>query len=47
MIRKVKGRYKVISHITGRSFGTYKTKAEAIRRLWQIKFFGNIKKTRK
>jgi hypothetical protein len=44
MIRKVRGRYKVLSHTTGRSFGTYKTKAEAKKRLRQIKMFGQMKK---
>jgi hypothetical protein len=39
MIRKVKGGYKVVSHQTGKSFGTYKTKAAAEKRLAQIKRF--------
>lgn len=37
MIRKVKGGYKVVSHRTGRSMGTYKSKAAARRRLAQVK----------
>ena len=44
MIRKVKGGWKVVSHITGRSFGTYKTKKAAEKRLRQIKMFGQLKK---
>jgi len=39
MIRKVKEGYKVVSHQTGKNFGTYKTKAEAKKRLKQIKRF--------
>ena len=39
MIRKVKAGWKVVSHQTGKSFGTYKTKAAAERRLTQIKRF--------
>jgi len=39
MIKKVKGTYTVLSEKTGRSFGTYKTLAEAKRRLRQVEFF--------
>jgi hypothetical protein len=39
MIKKVKGGYKVVSHQTGKSFGTYKTKPAAQKRLAQIKRF--------
>jgi len=39
MIRKVKGGYRVVSHRTGRNLGTYKTKAEAEKRLQQIQAF--------
>lgn len=39
MIRKVKGGFRVISHQTGKNFGTYKTRAAAKRRLAQIKRF--------
>jgi len=39
MIRKVKSGYKVVSHKTGKSFGTYKTKKQAQKRLKQIKRF--------
>lgn len=37
MIRKVKAGYRVVSHQTGKNFGTYKTKAAAKKRLAQIK----------
>lgn len=37
MIRKTSGGYKVISHQTGKSFGTYPTKAQAQKRLQQMK----------
>ena len=40
MIRKTSKGYTVKSHITGRLFGTYKTKKAAIKRLRQIKYFG-------
>ena len=36
MIRKVKGGYRVVTHQTGRNMGTYKTKAEAKKRLKQL-----------
>jgi hypothetical protein len=39
MIRKVPGGYKVVSHQTGKSFGTYPTKKAAEKRLAQIKRF--------
>lgn len=39
MIRKTKDGYKVVSHQTGKSFGTYPTKAGAEKRLKQIKRF--------
>ncbi len=39
MIRKVSGGYKVVSHQTGKSFGTYPTKAQAERRLFQLSHF--------
>lgn len=39
MIIKVKGGYKVVSHTTGHSFGTYKSKKAAEKRLAQIKRF--------
>ena len=39
VIRKTKSGYKVVSHQTGKSFGTYKTKSAAQARLRQIKRF--------
>lgn len=44
MIRKIKGKYVVLSETTGRKFGTYKTKKEAKKRLQQIEFFKRRKK---
>ena len=43
MIKKIKGRYVVLSETTGRKFGTYKTKKEAEKRLKQIEFFKHLK----
>ena len=43
MIRKIKGKYVVLSETTGRSFGSYRTKTEAERRLRQIEFFKHLK----
>ena len=43
MIRKIKGKYVVLSEKTGRSFGTYKTEAEAKKRLRQVEFFKHSK----
>jgi len=42
MIKKLKGRYVVLSETTGRKFGTYKTKKEAVQRLRQIEFFKHL-----
>lgn len=39
MIRKIKGKYVVLSEKTGRKLGIYRTKAEALRRLRQVEFF--------
>ena len=47
MIRKIKGKWYVLSHTTGRTFGIYKTKKEAEKRLRQIKMFGEMAKRRK
>jgi hypothetical protein len=44
MIRKVGGKYVVLSEKTGRRFGTYATKAEAEKRLRQIEVFKHVKK---
>ena len=46
MIRKIKGKYVVLSETTGRKFGTYKTKKEAIKRLQQIEFFKHLKSSK-
>jgi hypothetical protein len=43
MIKKIKGKYVVLSEKTGRSFGSYATKAEADHRLGQIEMFKHMK----
>ncbi|HLC19719.1 MAG TPA: hypothetical protein VJK72_02290 [Candidatus Nanoarchaeia archaeon] len=43
MIKKIKGGYKVVSE-KGRNMGTYKTLAEAKKRLQQIEYFKHRKK---
>ena len=43
MIKKIKGKYVVLSETTGRKFGTHRTKKEAIKRLGQIEFFKHLK----
>jgi hypothetical protein len=43
MIKKIKGKYTVLSEKTGRSFGSYPTKAEAEHRLGQIEMFKHMK----
>lgn len=45
MIKKIKGKYKVASEMTGRSFGTYRTLAEAKKRLRQMEFFKHLGKS--
>lgn len=42
IIKTTKG-YKVVSHTTGRSFGTYPSRIKAEQRLRQIKSFGRKK----
>jgi hypothetical protein len=44
MIRKIRGKYVVMSEKTGRTFGTYKTLAEAKQRLGQVEYFKHLKK---
>jgi len=44
MIKKIGGKYTVMSENTGRKFGTYKTKKEALARLRQIEYFKHLKK---
>jgi len=39
MIKKLNGKYIVMSEKTGRKFGTYSSKKEAEKRLKQIEFF--------
>jgi hypothetical protein len=43
MIKKIKGKYVVLSEKTGRSFGSYPTKAEAQHRLGQVEMFKHMK----
>ncbi len=43
MIKKIGGKYVVLSESTGRRFGSYGTKAEAERRLRQIEYFKHAK----
>jgi hypothetical protein len=43
MIKKIGGKWVVLSETTGRRFGTYDTRAEAERRLRQIEFFKHLK----
>ena len=43
MIKKIKGKYVVLSEHTGRVFGRYKTKKEANKRLQQIEFSKRLK----
>ena len=43
MIKRIGGKYVVLSETTGRRFGTYDTLAEAERRLRQIEFFKHAK----
>ncbi|MBU2037062.1 hypothetical protein KJ866_02585 [Patescibacteria group bacterium] len=44
MIKKIKSQYVVLSEKTGRKFGTYRTLAEAKKRLRQVEFFKHSKK---
>lgn len=39
MIKKINGKYVVLSETTGKRFGSYATLAEAKKRLRQIEFF--------
>jgi hypothetical protein len=43
MIKKIGGKYVVLSETTGRRFGTYDTRAEAERRLRQIEVFKHLR----
>lgn len=44
MIKKIKGKYTVLSEKTGRSFGSYSTLAEAKKRLQQVEFSKHLAK---
>jgi hypothetical protein len=47
MIKKRGGKYVVLSEKTGRTFGTYATRAEAEKRLRQVEFFKHGGKARR
>ena len=47
MIKELKGKYVVLSETTGRKFGAYKTKKEAVKSLRQIEFFKRLKSSQK
>jgi len=47
MIKKIKGKYVVLSETIGRKFGTYETLEEAKRRLRQVEFFKRLNRKRK
>ncbi len=47
MIKKIKGKYVVLSEKTERKFGTYATREEAEKRLKQIEFFKHVKSSNK
>jgi hypothetical protein len=43
MIKKIGGKYVVVSETSGRTFGTYATIKEAKRRLAQMEYFKRLK----
>lgn len=43
MIRKIAGKFRLVSKRTGRNLGTYKTKAGAIKRERQVQYFKHRK----
>ena len=47
MIKRIKGKYAVLSETTGRVFGRYRTKKEAVKLLRQIEFFKHLKRNPK
>lgn len=47
MIKKVRGKFVVLSEKTGRRFGTYKTLAKAKKRLRQVEYFKHVAKRKK
>ncbi|MBI2454052.1 MAG: hypothetical protein HYV54_00530 [Parcubacteria group bacterium] len=44
MIKKIKSKYIVLSETTGRVFGRYTTKKNALKRLRQVEYFKHLKK---
>jgi len=46
MIKRLGGKYVVVSETTGRRFGAYDTREEAEKRLRQIEFFKHRKRRR-
>ena len=46
MIKKIKGGYCVVSE-TGKNMGSYKTEAEAKKRLRQVEYFKHLKSNTK
>ena len=44
MIIKTHGKFKVISKVSHRNLGTYKTKSQAIAREKQVNYFKHLKK---
>lgn len=47
MIRKVGNKYCVVSKTTGRKLGCYSSKKQAVKRLRQVEYFKNLKKSKK
>ena len=45
MIKKIGGKYVVLSETTGRRFGTYDTREEAEKRLRQLEMFKHMRKS--
>ena len=43
MIKKIGGKYVVLSETTGRRFGTYETREDAEKRLRQIEMFKHMR----
>ena len=43
MIKKIKGKYTVLSETTGRVFGRYDKKEDAEKRLRQVEYFKHLK----
>lgn len=47
MIKKIGSNYVVLSEMSGRRMGTYRTLAQAKKRLRQIEFFKHLVKSKK